>query len=381
MLPQPDLIAQQHSAKVSRFIADKILSQGPITFAEYMQTVLYQPGLGYYVAGTHKFGRGGDFITAPEVSPLFAQCLARQSQQILTELGGGDILEFGAGSGQLAVDLLTALNAADALPQHYYILELSPELRDRQQALLQRHLPQFFSRICWIDHLPLGFEGVMIANEVLDAMPVHRFCWANHGLKEYYVDYAHSGFVDLLQPASAALTEVVAQLSLPTEISYHSEINLNIPGWMQSLASSLEKGAILLLDYGYPRHEYYHPERCQGTLMCHYQHYAHTDPYWWPGLQDITAHVEFTAVALAGQASQLELAGFNTQAHFLLSCGITELAEPGLLQENGYLLSQQLKKLLLPTQMGEAFKVMGFTKKMTIPLLGFQLQDRRDRLF
>lgn len=378
-IPPPSLPAQQLSRELCTFIAQKAAQNGPLSFAEYMQLALYHPTLGYYNNGSQKFGESGDFITAPEISPLFGQCLAAQIEPVLTALNATDILEFGAGSGQLASDILLALEERNRLPQHYYILELSAELQNRQREKIISLVPQMQGRVIWLERLPENFQGIIIANEVLDAMPVERFCFQNQAWWEYVVDYKEEKFKEKLVPAREALVKPNYPISLPE--GYHSEINLLLSGWLESLSVCQTRGLVLLIDYGFPRQEYYHPDRSMGTLMCHYQHLSHTDPYFWPGLQDITAHVDFTAVAESAVAAGFKLAGYTTQAHFLLSCGLTELAakQPTSVKES-WAQNQAIKKLVLPQEMGELFKVMALTKEFSMPLLGFELKDMREKL-
>jgi len=373
--------AQQLSHELSTLIAKKIAQNGPLSFSDYMQLALYHPTLGYYSNGSQKFGEHGDFITAPEISPLFGQCIAAQIAPILAELNHADILEFGAGSGQLAVDILLALLEANQLPQHYYILELSAELQNRQREKIIGQVPQMQDKVIWLERLPENFQGVVIANEVLDAMPVERFCFQNDAYWEYAVDYAESEFKEKLVPAKAELLKQLTNSGVIFAEGYHSEINLLLPGWLASLAAAITRGLVLLIDYGFPRREYYHPDRSMGTLMCHHQHSAHTDPYFWPGLQDITAHVDFTAAAESAVAAGFKLAGYTTQAHFLLGCGLTELAakQQTTVREN-WAMSQAIKKLILPSEMGELFKVMALTKELAMPLAGFRLKDMCEKL-
>ena len=331
-------------------------------------------------------GRAGTFVTAPELTPLFGRCLARSCASVLETLGGGDLLEFGAGSGRLAVDLLGELAAMDCLPGQYFILERSASLRQRQQALLQAHLPQLLDKVAWIDRLPdAGFRGVMLANEVLDAMAVERFCWNGSGVEWCEVRAAGDGFEWQTRVASAGDEQArIAALAAECNMAagFVSEANLALQPWMQAVADVLESGLLLLIDYGYPRHEYYHPQRSAGTLMCHYQHRAHDDPLLWPGLQDITAHVDFTAVAEAAVSAGLAVSAYTTQAWFLLDCGLE-----GLLQQAGPLESveymrqaQHAKTLLLPGEMGERFKCIGLTRGLEQAIPGFRMQDMRSRL-
>ena len=363
-IPIPSLEAQTHSAQLIERIREAITANhGQIPFRQFMNMALYEPQLGYYVAGLNKFGASGDFVTAPEISALFSQCLAQQCAQILSDLGGGSILELGAGSGRMATDLLSHLQNLQQLPKHYYILELSPDLRARQQALLRAQLPNFFEHIHWLDHLPeTPLQGVIVANEVLDAMPVELFSLVNGERVTRYVQWQNEQFCFDAAPSD-----------------YTSEYNPALSAWIASLAESLAAGAILLIDYGYEASDYYHPDRNQGTLICHYQHRVHDNPLIYPGLQDITASVDFSAVAEAGLAAGLTLAGYTTQAAFLASCGLETLFMQALnnAPEQQYALAQQVRTLCLPSEMGERFKVMGFTKAFTSALDGFRLSDRR----
>jgi len=387
-LPVPAAAALAHSHKLLQLIQQEILQQkGVISFARFMELALYAPGLGYYSAGAQKFGAAGDFVTAPEISPLFAHCLARQCQQVLAELNGGDILEFGAGSGALAIEILLELERLHCLPAHYFILEVSADLQQRQRQNLQQRIPHLFERVSWLATLPAKpLQGVILANEVIDAMPVHRFILENNAIKELGVAWENEQLiVRKIAPLNPALSSAVLQLQkevLDKVTNYSSEINLLLPGWLQSMSEKLQRGLILLIDYGFSRNEFYHPDRNQGTLMCHYRHYAHSDPFWLPGLQDITAHVDFTAAAEAGHAAGLTVSGYATQAAFLLSCGLLTL-EASLVQHNlveQLRLSQQIQKLTAPHEMGELFKVLALTKALAQPLLGFTLQDFRKRL-
>jgi len=370
-----------------RRIDDEITAAGgAIPFSRYMELCLYTPGLGYYSAGQRKFGAGGDFVTAPEISSLFGRCLARCCMQVLAATNGGDLLEFGAGSGRLAADLLGELAALDCLPGRYYILERSADLRQRQAELLQRECPQLLGRVVWLDSLPPpGFRGVMLANEVLDAMAVERFHWDGANASQYFVARSGGAFDwQRRAPESSALRSAVDALlqecSLPGD--YESEVNTALGPWLRGVTGSLEAGLLLLVDYGYERREYYHPQRNRGTLMCHYRQRAHADPFLWPGLQDITAHVDFTAVAEAAVAAGLEVGGYTTQSWFLLDCGLEDLLhDAGPTDGAAYLqLARQAKTLILPGEMGERFKCIGLSRGIDPSLPGFRLQDFRHRL-
>lgn len=381
-LPQPDETALAHSQQLLHGLIDKIQKQQKISFVDFMEYVLYEPGLGYYSAGARKFGAAGDFVTAPEISPLFSYCLARQCQQIIEKVHHSSIMEIGAGTGVMAGDILIELEKQQCLPQNYYILDRSADLKQRQYEILQGKIPHLINRVVWLDKLPEKFNGVILANEVLDAMPVHKFKIAPI-IQEFFVALDKNNSVEhkliwQLAPANQQLIAALQPLQLP--ISYESEINLSITPWLKSLASSLNTGVILLIDYGFPQHEYYHKDRDQGTLMCHYRHHAHADPLILLGLQDITAHVDFTAVAKAGVAAGLCLAGFTSQAMFLLNCGIDKfIAATEAIQH--FKLTQQIKKLTLPSEMGELFKAIAFTKNFTEQLIGFMLYDRQEKLY
>jgi len=385
-LPAPDAVAQAHSEKLIAFIAGEIATAGGlVSFARYMELALFAPGLGYYSAGARKFGEQGDFVTAPEISPLFSRALAQQLAEVLDTFDEtGEVLEVGGGSGVMAADMLAELEALDALPAQYLILELSADLQERQRATLVARVPHLLERVRWLHELPApGFRGVVVANELLDALPVQCFVTHKNGLQERCVSFAEGRFQwannetgELLPPEH--LTEIIAKL--PS--GYTSEINLSATGWVQSIASLLDAGVVLLVDYGYAAAEYYHPQRDGGTLMCHYRHRAHGDPFVYPGLQDITAHVDFTAIAEAAVSAGLDVRGYNTQGVFLLGCGISELAQPfdELDERQQVLQAQQLRTLTLPAEMGERFKVIALAKNHHQPLRGFAMQDLRHQL-
>jgi SAM-dependent MidA family methyltransferase len=358
-----------------------------LAFDRFMELALYSPGLGYYTGGARKFGREGDFVTAPEVSPLFGQCVARQAAQVLDGLGGGDILELGAGTGALAADLLEALETLDRLPGRYRIMELSAELRERQRALLAERVPHHLPRVRWLDRMTGSpVRGLVLANEVVDAMPVSRFRTRGDGIEEQFVVDDGRGLAlrwgAARTPGLARAVEQVRSDVGGLSEGYESEINLRCGPWVQMLAGHLAAGLILVLDYGYPRREYYHPQRTTGTLTCHYRHRAHFDPLFAVGLQDITANVDFTALAEAARAAGLEVMGFATQGHFLIGTGIGELVgggDPGDVDAH-MRQAQAVKTLTLPSAMGERFKVLGLGRGVDVPLLGFAVRDLRDRL-
>jgi len=380
-LPPPSAEEQAHSHRLVRRVREEISrSGGAISFARFMELALYAPGLGYYAAGRHKFGAGGDFITAPELGPLFARCLARQCRQILEALTGGDILEAGAGSGALAADLLIELESLGCLPLRYAILELSAELRACQAETIKHRAPHLLPRVHWLDAPPASFRGIMLANELLDAMPAVRFRVAPDGIRELYVTWENDRFVWLEKPAEQPVQDRVVPLALAP--GYTSEINWHAEAWVRTMADALQQGVLLLIDYGFPRAEFYHPQRTDGTLMCHYRHRAHADPLILVGLQDITAHVDFTSIAAAGTGAGLRLLGYTSQAAFLIGCGLEQLAaqsEPE--NTRAHLeLTQQIKRLTLPHEMGELYKVIAFGRGAEEPLFGFAVRDRRGRL-
>lgn len=366
-LPQPWPEAAAHSERLLRHIqADIQQAGGWIPFTRYMELALYAPGLGYYAGGAAKFGGAGDFITAPELTPLFGQALARVAAEVLPQTAG-DILELGAGSGRLAVDVLLELERLGHLPDHYLILEVSPDLRERQRALLAGQAAHLLARVDWLDRLPAHFRGVVLANEVLDALPVHLVHWTGKGILERGVTWSGHGFAWADRPIeSPALAEVVAQL--PVMAPYVSEINLAAPALIASLGACLEQGLMLFPDYGFNRAEYYHSQRHQGTLKIHYRHHSLDDPFFLPGLADITAHVDFTAMAQAGESAGLDLLGYASQGRFLLDAGLLELMAPMTPGTPEYLrAAQAVQKLVQPHEMGELFKVMAWGRGIEAP--------------
>ena len=376
-LPTPSPEAQAHSNKLCQLIHRDIELQGGwIPFSRFMELALYAPELGYYSAGSLKLGAAGDFVTAPEISSLFGRTLARQVSEIMAQ-STPQIIELGAGSGKLAADILSELERQNHLPDRYDILEVSADLRARQQALLRERLPHLINRIHWLDALPDSISGVLIANEVLDALPVHLVRWTDARILERGIASENTEFVwQERLPHAPALHHLAQQISMPDGTL--SEISLAARGLVSSLSARLKQGVLLFIDYGFGTREYYHPQRDSGTLMCHYRHHAHDDPFYLPGLQDITAHVNFTSIAEAAIEADLHLYGYTTQAHFLINCGIT-----GLLEESDpesvfdYLpLSSQLQKLTSPAEMGDLFKVIALGKGMGTPLIGFVAGDK-----
>lgn len=387
-LPIPDDNAKAHSERLVNHIRGEIeAAGGRLPFDRYMELALYAPGLGYYAAGARKFGKAGDFVTAPEISPLFARCLARQCKQVLEQLGGGDLLEFGAGSGVLAADILLELQQLGSLPTRYLILELSPDLKARQRETLEQKAPDLLDRVEWLSAMPdADFHGVVLANELLDAMPVNRFRIEQGKILEQFVGWKDDQLnCDWFEPVAPGLISSVGAVQnlLGSDCSdYESEVNLRLAPWLEAISRFFTAGVLLLIDYGYTRAEFYHPQRDRGTLMCYYRHRTHPDPLFLPGLQDITAHVDFTAVAEAGVAAGFSLAGYSTQAYFLMGTGLDELvaaSDPTDILPHMNLV-QEVKRLTLPSEMGERFKVLGLGKKMNGPLAGFSMRDMSERL-
>jgi SAM-dependent MidA family methyltransferase len=366
-LPRPDAGALAASrALLDRVAAELAAHENWISFARYMQLALYEPGLGYYSGGNRLFGDAGDFVTAPELSPLFARTLARQVAELLQP--GDAVLEFGAGSGALAHELLGALGDPP-----YLILETSPGLRARQRERLG-------TRVRWIDRLPKNFRGVMLANEVVDALPVHALAWTDRGIVERGVCANEGELAWCERPAHGEVLAAAAKIdvALPPSGRYQSELGLAAQGWMRAVGESLERGALIVIDYGFPQHEYYHPQRSNGTLMCHYRHRAHGDPFHLPGLQDITAHVDFSALAATARDCRLEVLGYSSQARFLVNCGITELlASLDASDVARYApAASAANRLLSPGEMGELFKVLAAGRGPARALCGFADGDR-----
>ena len=371
-LPEPGADALAHSDRLLAAIRHEIVaSGGAIAFSRFMELALYAPGLGYYSAGATKFGAAGDFITAPELGPLFGRCLGSALAPVLAELGAGaDLLELGGGSGAFAAALLPRLAELGALPARYRLLEPSADLRQRQRARLAEELPAaLFERVDWLDALPdAPWRGVLFANEVLDALPATRFCLRGGEVMEEHVGLDDGGRLRRLdRPADALLTAAVRHLErqLGREFAdgYRSEVLVQLPYWMQAVGGALETGLMLFVDYGYPRAEYYLPQRTDGTLVCHYRHRAHDDPFFLPGLQDITAFVDFTAVAEAGHAAGFELAGYSSQAMFLLGNGLEQALQEGADDAlSMHRRAEQARRLVLPGEMGDRFKAIGLQR-------------------
>ncbi len=374
-LPAPSPEAAAHSVRVAEAIASAIMAEGDwVPFSRYMELALYAPGLGYYTAGSRKFGAEGDFVTAPEVSPLFARSLARQAEQVLARVGGC-VLELGPGSGAFACDFFAELLSRGAAPGRYLMLEVSPDLRERQRARLGERFPEHLERFTWVDSLPRSMRGIVIANEVLDVVPFALVRRQGGELFERGVVLTEAGFAwEDRELPDGELRRRAQAVFPPGGYDYVSEIGLAAEALVRTLAQALEAGVALFIDYGFPEREFYHPQRSMGTMRCHYRHRFHGDPFFMPGLQDITAHVDFSAMARAAESGGAEVCGFTTQAFFLLSCGLAELVsaegEPGTLprvQSN-----TAVQRLVGPSEMGELFKVLAIARGFDEPLLGLR---------
>ncbi len=372
--PSPDALA--HSERLRRLILQDIAQQGSwIPFSRFMELALYAPGLGYYTAGARKFGEAGDFVTAPEISPLFGRTLAHQVAEIMAH-SAPEILERGAGSGKLAADMLLELESMGSLPEHYSILEVSADLRERQRELLCERAPHLLTRVSWLDAMPARISGAVVGNEVLDALPVHLLSWEGGGINERGVASTGENFVWRDQAVqSDELLQAAQRINVPED--YQSEIALSSCGLVKSLCERLHKGVLLFIDYGFGASEYYHAQRSRGTLMCHYRHHAHDDPFFLVGLQDITAHVDFSAIYECATATGALLLGYTSQAHFLINSGIIQFLQASAPENpRAHLpLSAPLQKLTSPAEMGELFKVIALGKGVELPLMGFARGD------
>lgn len=388
---KPDANALEVSQNLGNLIRQKIANEGgSIHFCDYMETALYEPGLGYYNNGSVKLGAGGDFVTAPEVSDIFSQCLAQQCHQILLEIEHPVILEAGPGNGTLACGLMTALQSMDCVPERYYLLETSADFRERQQRLVSQQLPGLQDRFVWLERLPQEpLNGVILANEVLDALPVDRIMYRDEQWSELAVCLDNEEFAWCTVPAGEGET-LKEELSLIDSTRYDdeypdgyiTEISPRLKPWLYSFAELLERGLLLLIDYGYSRREYYHPQRVDGTLICQFQHKVHNDPFLYPGLQDISASVDFTAVAEAANKAGLQVSGYTTQAHFLINCGLEQLL-PTITPDSPVertKLAREIQTLMMPGQMGEHCKAIALTREQNNNLLGFKQFDQRHRL-
>ena len=386
-LPQPDAVSAAHSERCADYIRSRIHDAGgSISFAEFMHYALYAPRLGYYSAGTRKFGDDGDFVTAPEISPLFGRVIARQCAGVLRNVPGGAILEFGAGSGRLALEVLRTLDELDALPTEYSIMEVSADLRERQQRLLRRELPGIADRISWLDRMPETQRGVVIANEVLDALPVERFMRRSGGVYQLRVGDEGGEFVFVDEPApdilAAAVESIEKDIGERLPDNYVSEVSLAAPAWLRDVAQMLEHGMILLFDYGVSRREYYAPDRNEGWLRCHFRHRAHSDPLILTGIQDLTAWVDFSAIAEVAERGGLEILGYVSQSQFLLAGDIeAELQDfADMPIESQLQTAAQIKMLTLPGEMGENVKCLGLARGDIPRPAAFDSADRTHTL-
>ncbi|MBU2677303.1 MAG: SAM-dependent methyltransferase [Gammaproteobacteria bacterium] len=386
-LPGPDAISAEHSERVATYIRGRMADAGgSLSFADFMHQALYAPGLGYYAAGSVKFGADGDFVTAPEVSPVFGRVLARQCAEVLRDVDRGSILEYGAGSGRLARDILETLAELDALPERYEILEVSADLQERQHQYLSAVMPELVSRVSWLDSPPENHTGVVLANEVLDALPVERFVRRAAEIRQLRVVTDGDAFAMAEAPAPETLSNAV--LAIEHELGerlpdgFVSDVSLGLPGWLAGLADSLQLGLAFLFDYGVTRREYYAHERSGGWLRCHFRHHAHNNPLILAGIQDLTAWVDFSAVAEAALSSGLDVAGYTAQAQFLLGGGLdAEMQDFASLAVSAQLeLSGQIKTLTLPGEMGEHFKCMALRRGDVKTPSAFALADRTHTL-
>ena len=387
-LPEPDAESAVHSKRVVEFIRGRICDTGgQISFAEYMHHCLYAPGLGYYSAGSAKFGGAGDFVTAPEISSLFGTILARQCAEVLAQLESPAILEIGAGSGKLAADILKDLAKLGAVPENgYKILDVSADLRERQESFLRGDVPELLNRVEWLEALPQDFSGVVIANEVLDALPVERFVRREQGIAQVCVVTDGDGFGLVERDAPdmlvSAVENIESSLGQPLPNGYASEVCVAAPQWTADICGTLREGAAFLFDYGTSRREYYAAERSGGWLRCHFRHHAHDNPLILPGIQDLTSWVDFTAIAEAAVDNGLDIAGYVTQAQFLIGGGLDQyLADFAELPTDAQLkLSAEIKLLTLPAEMGENFKCLGIGRGNLQPPTAFEFGDRTTSL-
>lgn len=385
MLPDPTA-EQLRTSEQLRYLITRQISdnKGWIGFDRFMHLALYTPELGYYNGPLQKLGANGDFITAPLLGRLFGQCLARQCAQVMRQLESASIYEFGAGDGSLVRILLEELALLEAVPECYFITETSTNLRLRQQSTVANLPAELRHRVSWLDRLPSSVRGVIVANELLDALPCKRFEIGRDG-KVYELGVALSNGKFIWRRSEQELKGMDWLRDLKLKHGYCSELPQQASSWVSTVASSIDRGIMLLIDYGFSREEYYHQDRDQGTLMCHYRHRAHADPFCLTGLQDITTHIDFTAVAKAGELGGLEVLGYCDQANFLLSCGLMDILAD--FQESGkpstpdmLSISAEVKKLTMPHEMGELFKVIALGKGIQQPLLGFKMKNKVERL-
>ena len=386
-LPKPDQLSAEHSKKVAHYIRSKIKKAGgQISFAEFMYEALYSKGLGYYNAGLTKFGRDGDFITAPEVSTIFGRVLANQCIEVLAQIENGGILEFGAGTGKLAVDILSALEEKKSLPRTYNILEVSPDLEERQKNRLKNDLPHMLDRINWLSEIPSNFEGVVIANEVLDALPVERFIKRKSGIYQLFVSLKGDTFAWAEEKASDQLLKEVTfiedEIGKSFPLNYQSEINFAARSWVDYLGTFIKHGVVFLFDYGVSRREYYAIDRNDGWIRCYYRHYAHSNPLIYPGIQDLTSWIDFSAIAHSAYEAGLNIMGYQNQSQFFLGGGLENeiLRIANFPIDEKIKLLNEIKILTLPSEMGENFKFMALGQGNINSLTTFDFADRRQVL-
>jgi SAM-dependent MidA family methyltransferase len=388
-LPLPGADELAHSVQLEALVRAEIRRAGSIPFWHYMELALYAPGLGYYSAGKTKFGASGDFVTAPEIGDLFARTMARATSNVLRASADTVFLEVGGGSGKFAAAALAEWEALGTLPRHYWILDRSAELRARQLEILTAQVPQLVHRVQWLDTPPeQPWRGVLFANEVIDALPAHRFVMRDGEVRELHVAIDGDNRLCLVEREAdtmliAAVSQVAGDLDAPIADGYRSEILPQLPYWIEAVCGTLQAGLAVFVDYGYPRQEFYHPDRRDGTLTCHYHHRAHDDSLLWPGLQDITTWVDFTALAEAATRARWPLAGFTSQAQFLLAAGLLDMLQIEQLnadEAGRYALAQQVKRLTLPGEMGERFKVMCFARGIDGVPPAFSAYDQSRRL-
>ncbi len=368
-LPQPPIELTAHSLRLSARIRDEIAaSGGAIGFDRYFELCQYAPGLGYYSAGLRKFGAGGDFVTAPGLGDVFARCIALTLAPMLREMPEASILEVGCGTGAMAADILRALKNLATLPKHYWLLERSADLRQRQHETLAKQVPELLGLVKWLDAPPSApWQGIVLGNEIVDALPTQRFEISADGARELCVCNAGSGFEYTLgAPLPGILTRLGADLLAALPLGYRSEIQPQLDSWLADLTASMQQGLVLLFDYGYSRHEFYLPERSTGTLVCHYQQRMFDAPFWYPGLVDLSSSVEFTALAEAGASCGLELAAYMSQADFLIYGALAQVLENlNAVSERARLaLTRQVRVLTLPGEMGERIKLMAFAREL-----------------
>lgn len=382
MLPSLSPDEERHSAAATTLIRERLAAAGGwLSFADFMELALYAPGIGYYNAGAVKIGASGDFVTAPEVSDLFSRCVARQCADVLAETGG-EILELGAGTGRMAATILKTLAEIGVLPERYAILEVSADLTDRQRMRLLQLPSKLLERVVWLDRLPeKPIRGVMLANEVVDALPVQRFVVRNGVAHELGVglEGADIGWQERTDDFPAA-TALIGARPDPLPDGYRSELCLRVEPWIAGVGQCLGQGVLLVFDYGLPRAHYYHAQRTDGTLRCYFKQRAHDNPFINIGVQDITAWVDFTRVGDAALAAGLDVTSFATQAAFLLGNGIEPMITEPSDAAGRTRLAGEARRLLLPGEMGESFKVMALCRNLRRPLRGFSFQDLRKSL-